>query len=380
MLFNSKQQDLFNVPDFSKEVEAFIRAIIASPSRPSPAELVAKLDKEIGIKARWEMESIVLFVANDTQISRYDRDYLSSLLADKKLSKALCGEDPLENKKTSTIDELFRHSKLYRKSAEFSDLVRFMGRFRDYAPYNNLLVRLQNPACSFYARERDWKKRFNRCLKEDARPMLILAPMHPVMLVYDLDQTEGAELPKELQDFSKFEGKWEPTWLTNAVENAARHHIRVDFKTLSSTKSGFATMDPGFEQWKMRITIHDGLDEPSRFGVLCHELAHILLGHLGTDWDQWWPSRLNLDRQTVEVEAESVAYIVATHMGLKGSSAAYISRYLKGGEVPESVSLDYIAKVAGHIEQMAKTIMQPRRPRPQLKRKNLATQASLNFL
>jgi hypothetical protein len=366
---NVKQQDLFEIPDFSGEVGAFVRAIIASPIRPSPAELVTKLDKELGPKARWDIEGIVRLVAGDPKISRSDRDYLSFLLTDDQLSRALRGEDVPDSKKTSTIDELFRQSKLYRKSGEFNELVRFMGRFREYAPYNNMLVRIQNPACSFYARERDWNKRFNRQLREDARPMLILAPMHPVMLVYDLDQTEGGALPKELQDFSKFEGKWERSWLTNAVENAARHRIRVDFKTLSSTNSGFATLERGFAQWKMRIVIHDGLDEPSQFGVLCHELAHILLGHLGTDWDQWWPGRLNLDRRTVEIEAESVAYIVTNHMGLRGSSAAYVSRHLKSGEVPASVSLDYIAKVAGHIEQMSLTQMQPRRPRPPLKKK-----------
>jgi len=40
-----------------------------------------------------------------------------------------------------------------------------------------MLVRLQNPTCGFYATERDWDDRFGRNLKEDARPMLILAPM-----------------------------------------------------------------------------------------------------------------------------------------------------------------------------------------------------------
>jgi hypothetical protein len=244
-----------------------------------------------------------------------------------------------------------------------------MGRFREYAPYNNMLVRLQNPSCSFYARAQDWRDRFSRYLKEDARPMLILAPMHPVMLVYDLDQTEGADLPKELLDFAKFEGTWDPIWLSNAVENAAGHRIRVDFKTLSSTNGGFATLASGAGEWKMRIAIHDGLDDPSRFGVLCHELAHILLGHLGTDWDQWWPSRLSLDRRTVEIEAEAVAHIVTNHLDLRGSSAVNVSRHLKGGEEPSSVSVDYIAKVAGHIEQMVTGKMQPRRPRPLPKKK-----------
>jgi hypothetical protein len=64
------------------------------------------------------------------------------------------------------------------------------------------------------------------------------------------------------------------------------------------------------------------LDGPSQFGVLCYELAHILLGHLGTDWDQWWPGRMN--RQTVEIEAEAVACIVTSHLGLKASSTVYV--------------------------------------------------------
>jgi hypothetical protein len=317
--------------------------------------------KKLGPKARWDLERIVGTIALDNKIQRSDRDYLSSLLAEDCLAKALRGENAPEPKKASTIDELFRHSKLYKNAAEFNDLVKFMGRFRDYAPYNNMLVKLQNPSCSFYARAEDWRDRFRRSLKEDARPMLILAPMHPVMLVYDLDQTEGADLPKELQEFSKFEGKWDPIWLSNAVQNAAGHRIRVDFKPLSSTHGGFAG---GADEWKMRIAIHDGLDGPSKFGVLCHELAHILLGHLGTDWDQWWPGRLNLNRRTVEIEAEAVAHIVTNHLGLKGASAAYVSRHLKSGEVPSSVSVDYIAKVAGHIEQMATAKLQPRRARP----------------
>lgn len=366
--------DSIKSPDLIEVIDAFVRNVVASAGRPSPGELVAKLDEDVGPKARWDIERVIRAVAEDPQVTRSDRDYLASMLADEGLSKALRGEDAPEPKKTSTIDELFRKSRAYRNSGEFNELVRFMGQFRDYAPYNNMLVRLQNPSCSFYARANDWHDRFNRTLKEDARPMLILAPMHPVMLVYDIDQTEGDELPKELKEFSKFEGKWDSTWLSNAVKNAEGHRIRVDFKTLSSTHGGFATMAFGTGDWKMRIAIHDGLDDPSRFGVLCHELAHILLGHLGTDWDQWWPGRQNLDRRTVEIEAESVAHIVTNHLGLKGSSAAYVSHHLTGGEVPQSVSVDYIGKIAGRIEQMATGAMRPRRPRPPPKKKVAAKQ------
>jgi hypothetical protein len=227
-----------------------------------------------------------------------------------------------------------------------------------------MLVRIQNPTCSFYATERDWYDRFGRNLKEDARPMLILAPMHPVMLVYALDETEGKDLPKELKSFATFQGQWNPDWLPRTVMNAAiRDRIHVDFKILSSTNAGLATLARGTGEWKMRIAIHSQLDETSQYGTLCHELAHIYLGHLGSDRDHWWPSRTDLDGRALEIEAESTAFIVTVRLGLAGSSAAYVSRYLRGGPLPSSVSLDQVAKVASRIEQMSERTLRPREGR-----------------
>ena len=81
--------------------------------------------------------------------------------------------------------------------------------------------------------------------------MLILAPMHPVMLVYEIDQTEGAELPEELKNFARFEGDWDSKLLSRMIANAAGYHIRVDVKTLSSTNGGFATVARGTGDEKM---------------------------------------------------------------------------------------------------------------------------------
>jgi hypothetical protein len=242
-------------------------------------------------------------------------------------------------------------------------MVSFMANFRDYAPFNNMLVRLQNPSCSFFATQRDWKTRFRRTLKEDARPMLILAPMHPVMLVYDLDSTEGSPLPQELLQFATFEGEWDPRRLERTVTNAsARDLIRIDTVKLSSTNAGFATISAGEGGMKMRIGLHSELDEPSRYGVLLHELAHIYLGHLGGDKDRWWPSRGDLALRATEVEAETVAYIVSRRAGLKGTSPHYVSRYLHGDATLQAVSLDLIARAAGRLEEMGTGILGKRRP------------------
>ena len=87
------------------------------------------------------------------------------------------------------------------------------------------------------------------------------------------------------------------------------------------------------------------------------------LGHLGCDRDHWWPSRVDLARHAMEVEAEAAAYIVTTHLGLEGASAGYVSRHLDEGQPPRTVSLDMIAKVAGRIERIADEKLPTRRSR-----------------
>ncbi|MDA8427650.1 MAG: hypothetical protein M0T70_00145 [Geobacteraceae bacterium] len=351
-------------PSYIAKVEELILSAFKAYQQPSAYELVERVEGKFGVKARWDIHAAISSLADKDYVTRSNKAYLESLIESGDLDEALNGGEAPRKAITSSIDVLLHQSRDYKTSAKFNEMIRFIARFRDYAPYNNMLVRIQNPTCGYYATAKDWEERFGRFLKEDARPMLILAPMHPVMLVYDLDQTEGAPLPDHLSDFASFDGEWDDHWLERALENATtRDMIRVDFKTLSSTNAGFATLARGDQNSKMRIAIHNELNAPSRFGVLCHELAHIYLGHLGNDEDNWWPSRSNLSRHTVEIEAEAVAYIVTNRLGLAGASAAYVSRHLTSGELPASVSLDLIAKVAGKIEQMALEKQAPRRPK-----------------
>jgi len=348
-------------PDLIDQVWALVLSLLSRPLQPSARELLTEVERQLGMKARWDVLGAVEALIDARGTPQSVRSYLSSLLETGDLHAALRGEGAPEAEVVSSIDTLLHQSRAYRASAAFQEMIDFIGRFREYSPYNNMLVRLQQPACGFFATEKHWRQKFGATLKDDARPMLILAPMTPVLLVYDLDQVEGAVLPDELEKFSTFEGRWNPEWLTMAVKNAEqRDRIQVRFKPLSSTLAGFATMVHGDVGWKRRIAIHDGLDEPSRFGVLCHELAHIYLGHLGSDEDHWWPSRTNLSRHAVELEAEAVAHLVTQRFGLEGASTAYVSRHMPAGKVPEGVSMDLTAKVAGRIEQMAQR-EQPRR-------------------
>ncbi len=359
----TEQETSHHDPTLAARLRDTVLNLYARYIQPSARELLERLEQEHGWAARWEAEKVLVDMIHDKEVSYGLREYLAVMVEHGELDEALAGVNAPEPEVASTIDALVRQSAVYRQSGAFSEMISFMARFKEYAPFNNMLVRIQNPSCGFYATEKDWWRKFSRTLIEDARPMLILAPKHPVMLVYDLDQTEGEPVPEKLLDFASFKGDYNSLWMEHMLENAKGHGIRVDFKMLSSTRAGFATTARGRDGYKMRIAVHDGLDEPSRLGVLCHELAHILLGHLGSDRDRWWTSRANLTLRTVEIEAEATAYIATRRLGLQGTSAAYVSSYIKEGKLPPSVSIDLIAKVSGLLERMAREKMPPKKSR-----------------
>jgi hypothetical protein len=158
---------------------------------PSAWALVEAVETKVQIKARWLLPVALKDLASDHRLTNAQRAYCEGVLKSDDLTGALCGLGAPRREITSTIDLLLRQSAVYRKSADFQQMLDFVARFREYAPFNNMLVRTQMPACSYYATEKDWLGKFGRQLIEDARPLLILAPMHPVMLVFDVDQTTG---------------------------------------------------------------------------------------------------------------------------------------------------------------------------------------------
>lgn len=355
--------DLPPAEDLGPKVQEAVIAFLRS-ARPSANELVDFIEAKLGLKARWDIPAVVMALSQNKDLTQDAQGFLREMIESGELAKSLQGEVQRDTDTHTGIDELLRQGKAYRDSSAFAEMINFCAKFREYAPFNNLLVRTQNPSCSFYATQAHWCNAFNRTLKEDARPMVILAPRQPVLLVYDIDQTEGPPLPKDLEQFARFDGVWSRNWLERMVENAARHYrIRINFRQLSSTKVGFATIDRLQPGYKMHIVIHEELDDPSRFGVLCHELAHIFLGHLGNDADRWWPNRWNIDHHSIEVEAEAAAFIVTWRFGLQGASAAYVSRHMPKGEVPKGVSADHIAKVARRIEEMCHIRLPARSPK-----------------
>ncbi len=101
----------------------------------------------------------------------------------------------------SLLDQLLADSRLYTQSKDYKDLLDFVVRLRNFAPFNAMLLQVQKPGLSYAASARDWRERFSRRPKEGARPLLILWPFGPVALVYDVMDTEGKPLPEDVASF-----------------------------------------------------------------------------------------------------------------------------------------------------------------------------------
>ena len=103
------------------------------------------------------------------------------------------------------------------------------------------------------------------------------------------------------------------------------------------------------------ITINSSYSVNEKYSTLIHELAHIFCGHLGLNKTSWWESRTGLKVQSVEVEAESVSFLVCKRNRLKTTSEAYLSNYIKDHKEIPPISFDTILTVAGYIEKMGVT-------------------------
>lgn len=107
-------------------------------------------------------------------------------------------EESIEQGSTrALLDQLLADSKVYRSTDSYKTLLAFVIRLRNVAPFNAMLLQLQKPGLTYAASAHDWKACFNRAVKEDARPLLILWPFGPVATVYDVLDTVDLRNPQQ---------------------------------------------------------------------------------------------------------------------------------------------------------------------------------------
>ena len=183
-------------------------------------------------------------------------------------------------------------------------------------------------------------------------------------MVYDVVDTDGSPLPEWFNETFEVIGDFDSLIFERTVENCYPHYrIRVAENEMGLTHGGTAKRIRIDSDTKIIIEIKAQLDLKAKYEIICHELAHVFLGHLGSDRDNWWPSRLNLTRSQKELEAESVAYIVCKRAGLETKSAEYLTGYMGSDSDLANISIDLIAKVSGRIENMGTRKFSERSPK-----------------
>lgn len=267
------------------------------------------------------------------------------------------------NKEVALVSKLLHESKLYRTGEDFKNLLDFINRLPNLAPFNAFLLQLQKPGLRFAASGADWQIKFNRTIKEGARPLIILWPFSPIALVYDKDDTEGDALPDSVAHAFKATGDITLTMLAQYFELAKKQGINVkqieygeahaghikrpDHDIAVTAQSKDAKQKPDYQ-----IRLNKTHDANVQFATLAHELAHLYLGHLGEDKFLKIPNRIKLSHKNRELEAESVCYIVCHRNGVKPNSEAYLSGFVTGNEDMEAMDLYALLKAAGQIETL----------------------------
>lgn len=184
----------------------------------SPAELIAGLEELMGWPARHILPGVLEALRAKKDLPAADRKFLIYTLSEGAVGAALAGDAGPNAAHQSSLDDLFARSRRYRRSHKFAEAVDFISKFRDYSPFNNMLVYLQNPLATYFATASHWHKAFRRSIKDEARGLVILAPRTPVLMVYDIADTDGPPLPDKMEAFTQTTGPFNPIILDRTLK------------------------------------------------------------------------------------------------------------------------------------------------------------------
>lgn len=265
--------------------------------------------------------------------------------------------DGVDEKTTrSLLDHLLTESKLYKTGDAYKALLAFIVRMRNFAPFNAMLIHIQKPGIRFAASALDWAMRFKRKPKQDARPLLILWPFGPVALVYDIDETDGKELPDSVMHAFIAKGPVEDSDISHYVSMMAKRRISCVLFDGGDGKAGSIRLkhiDPKPDEYRYYgMAVNKKHTAPVKFSTIAHELAHLFLGHLGKDAHLNIPDRPRPTHDDIEIEAESVAYLICKRNGCDCNSEAYIDGYLKTHTTVDDLEIYQIMRAAGQIEAL----------------------------
>ena len=230
-----------------------------------------------------------------------------------------------------------------------------MGRFHNYSFGNILEIARQKPDATRVAGLYAWNQ-LGRKVSKGQKGIRILAPMigtrrkkdtestskdpaavnKPVLVgfravyVFDVSQTEGAELPAFTERTKGDVGEYRERLIDFTIAQG----IQLEFKDSIAPALGMS--------YGGRIAILPGQEPAEEFSTLVHELAHEMLHKA---------ERRTATTKTVrETEAEAIAFVVSQTIGLDAgrASADYIHLY-HGNAALLTESLEVIQRTAALI-------------------------------
>jgi hypothetical protein len=254
------------------------------------------------------------------------------------------------------LDQLLTDSRLYTQSKDYRALLDFVVRLRNFAPFNAMLLQVQKPGLRFAASADDWRDRFDRRPKEGARPLLILWPFGPVALVYDVQDTEGEELPQDVVSCFFAHGPIDQNRIFAFIDLMRRKYIECLTVDAGDGRAGSIRVVKraanAKEKTFYRLLFNRNHPAAVQFATLIHELGHLFLGHLGPDAALRVPERAHMNHARVELEAESVAFLVCARNGVFSKSEVYLASYVKTNATVDQIDVYQVMRAAGQVEAL----------------------------
>jgi hypothetical protein len=275
-------------------------------------------------------------------------------------------KEPVYETEVSALDEMFAATRKYRSSQELMGLLRFISRFPNYSAFNCFLLHTQDPSISHVATAGRWRRQFNRRLKPNARPLVILAPMSPVRFVFDLKDTEGEPIsPAMLKPVDTTE-RVQKDIFEKTLHNCVVHGIAVREVVLKNGDSGGAipltyNVQKQYKnlnldsRMKYLILLENEQTLEEKYSSLAYELGHIFCGHLGIDDKAWWQDRRGTDQALAEIEAGSVAFLVCTRKGLVTIGGKYLAEYARQDCEMPVFGMTAVLNSVHYVEEMGRS-------------------------
>lgn len=248
------------------------------------------------------------------------------------------------NKDTKALAEHLKEGmKNYLDSEQFKSFLDTMSKFHNYSLNNIHLLKMQNPNVSQVASFNKWKTDFDRTVKKGSKALKIWVPyqvktsipVHQKELdftpaenemeqkeiivtrfklgnVFDVSQTEGKELPKAIHELTGDVKDYEDLYRA-AKAVSMDNQVSISFEEINrESTNGYYSPDEN------RIVISKGLKGQEQIlKTIFHEMAHADL-HRGSN-AQYGDDQYRKQ----EIQAESVAYVVANHFGFDTSSYSF---------------------------------------------------------